>query len=1362
MITNPYEEETNNSGEIVTDPSEEIGGDAMASLPTDPASLLEQVEQTSREVRQLYQNQQSPEPTTVGPSPEESPQVEEDGSVEESPQVEEETPVEEDEPETSGGFIYGGDPSKFFSVEGQFGQRMSAVGTGLYDTAADLLNLVPSVNLPKPTNFEDGLAQGVRNLSGLVLPMLALRGKILQTGTQVHKAGVAPALVQKLGNNPIFARLSKFGADLGSGVGVDLVVEQNKMNDTLATEWKNNQWVFHQWIPDSWVSDKLSPDQKARANAMEGVYLGFVAGIFQGLTRIIGAGFSVERVSKLLTKNVKKQEVLDRVIRDPLDDVKYSDNPIEDAILRNEERHARELDKLNEYWNDKATREVVTNQQPRLGVDDIPDEYETGIRSKDSDGVLGAGVDQARIANNIDTTQGRLSNLQTEAARLLSSEIDTVRERSLIKSLVKDLKDVGQYSAELASGKKVSWEAIDSAGTRLAETLYNPKLPTNSLKKLLEEFKTTANGVKKVNKIAHNAIVKAMKNYMDDFVDIDAQKAKAYLLTSEAGQISDLAEGARLMKGTIAVRRAQQQILDRLELFSIERDIAAFEWGSRENALNIWKDAAKKDNAKAIQQAKKLTEDLDTAISEIVPNAQSWTRTLRAMSERNPEFLEPLMLAYEFSNGKIDSIQKINKYVENRLGVFSKAFIDNNPETPSLINRAFSTAYYNSVLSALGTPLKALYGNFGGLVARPVHSFYGALREGDLNLLRRASHQYFGLTDTLQVGWEHMSNIFRKASTDPDAISYVVRDDLIIKEEEGLNVLRSMGEAAAKNDEHGINALLTIYDEQNALNNHPWLRFGPNAMTALDGFSRATNKLAQDKGTMFDMLLEKYPDGNWTQKEFQEGWQELYKKNWDNNGMITDKAVDFATREIALNLDSPMVTGLNTMLNRVPILRSVLMFPRTATNILDMFGKYSEASRISAGNKFAGEYAKFLGPWGTKRVEEFSLEEIAELLASRGEDMSGNYIAKFKAMRNEIRGRVATGSMAVMTAFVMATQDKLRGNGHWDKTVQRTRREQGWKPKTYQGLDGNWYSYEWLGPIGDWLAFTTDIVDNFDSVSSVKLEHFGRKMSFILGASITNRQMLANLEPLGDIFGGNPTARNRWAAQFLNNMLPLSGFRNELGKTMYGTLREVEQDIGELIRNRNQWTDIIDPEGALPKKYDWVTGKPVGSNRDWWSRVTGSYPDQSPEQQFLIDIEFDSRPGMRRHSNGAELTKSEQSELYRLIGEQGLFRDRLKVIMKDANRLEITIDNKKIKGYVNILKYIRRTGRGQEFMNEENFARIYSRVDMAIRAAKRMAESHLSNIEQIKYRAREANIKTGASKRADIDVLLQLNQPTNN
>ena len=1268
------------------------------------------------------------------------------------------------------GFLYGGgkSPTEFYGYGGQFHQRLGAAGTGLLDTATDFVNLIPGINLPKATPFEDGLSQGIRNISGIVLPALFIEGKIISAGAKLHATGKAPLWVQKLGNNPIFQRFAYkgigSGTDIGSNVLVDVVAEQNKFNDTLATEWKNNQWLFHQWIPDSWTSDKLSPDQKARANAMEGVRIGFVASIFKGLTKIIKAGNSIERASKYVAESNIKQKDLDKLIHDPLDDVKYSDNPIEDEILRQEAKYQREKTNLSNYLEGKGP--LTDLKEPTLGAHDLGEGYETAIRTKDSDGVVGAAADQARIVKNKGTTKGRLANTLSEATRKLGLEADSVADRTLVKGLTKDIKKAGKYS--LKGTTNVSWKEIDEAGTGLANILVNPQTPTNTLKKILNEFKVTIDGVKQLDEIGFNATKKAMQKYMDDFLDIDAQKAKAYLITSEAGQVSDIAEGARLVDAPNAIVRAQEQILDRLELLTVENSIAAYEWGLRNNALRTWKNYVKNGKKESVRQAKQIVDDLDSQIAEIIPNAKNWIDTLRDTAKSNPEYLKPLMLAYEFSNGDIHSIHKLNKYVENSLGTFSKAFVDFNPEIPSIINRAYWSTIYNSILSAFSTPQKALLGNFGGMVSQMTGNFYGALREGDAEMLRRASHQYLGLVDTLQVGWKHMSEVFSKASKDPNSISYVIREDLILKEAEGLDVLKATAKAHEENGEYGASAMITLFEEQEALAKHPWLRFGPNAMTALDGFSRAVNKLANDKGEMFDLLLKKYPDGNWSQAEFQEGWKALYAKNWDENGMITDEAVDFATREIALNLNTPFVEGLSNMMKHVPILRSILMFPKTSMNVLDIFTKYSPLSRVHLGHKFAGDYAKFLGSVGNRKAESFSLEEIRELLSSRGISMEGNYMNKFKAVRNELRGRVAAGSLSVMTAWTLVTQDRLRGNGHWDRQVQASRRAAGWVPKTYKGLDGNWHSYEWMGPIGDWLALTTDVMDNFDSVSTTQLEHIGKKLSFILGASITNRSLLANLDPLSDIFNGNPTAAARWASNLTNSMLPLGGQRNELGRAMYPMLKELDNDnYLQLIQNRNKWLEAVDPVGANPTMYDWLSGKPIiRGTGTWFNNFRNSYtpfkvfPDNSKEQQFLIDIEYDKTPHFNVSAGGVEYTNSERAELSKLVGTQGLFKKKLQRIMVDANRITVEIDGKTIKGYREILLHIRRTGRGSDFFKTDKFANIERRIDLALADSIRIAENYLSNIDDIRRRKAEAHLKEAATMEADIPRLLELNQPS--
>ena len=49
--------------------------------------------------------------------------------------------------------------------------------------------------------------------------------------------------------------------------------------------------------------------------------------------------------------------------------------------------------------------------------------------------------------------------------------------------------------------------------------------------------------------------------------------------------------------------------------------------------------------------------------------------------------------------------------------------------------------------------------------------------------------------------------------------------------------------------------------------------------------------------------------------------KKLYKEMFDDNGMITDQAVEFASKEKAMNLDSHDVESFNSIIRTFPLLR---------------------------------------------------------------------------------------------------------------------------------------------------------------------------------------------------------------------------------------------------------------------------------------------------------------------------------------------------------------------------------------------------------------------------------------------------------
>ena len=107
---------------------------------------------------------------------------------------------------------------------------------GVGDTIIDALNLLElghSVKIPKAPKYESNTTQALRNISGLIIPSLGLRAKLLQYGAKTHAAGQAAPWLQKLGNSKSFEWFAKFGADVFTGGTVDYVAEQNQQDDNV-------------------------------------------------------------------------------------------------------------------------------------------------------------------------------------------------------------------------------------------------------------------------------------------------------------------------------------------------------------------------------------------------------------------------------------------------------------------------------------------------------------------------------------------------------------------------------------------------------------------------------------------------------------------------------------------------------------------------------------------------------------------------------------------------------------------------------------------------------------------------------------------------------------------------------------------------------------------------------------------------------------------------------------------------------------------------------------------------------------------------------------------------------------------------
>jgi hypothetical protein len=1193
-----------------------------------------------------------------------------------------------------------------------------AVPTGTVDWAVDLYNVLPTPDLPKIPKFKNEVFQAAREISSFVVPT------VLLTRGLGGAASAANAKVKwEMGKNALVKWLGEAGIAAGSGAFVDATNKINETDDNLQGTLKKMFPKTFSWISDDWATvDGDSPDVIRAKNINEGVGLGIFTDLLVGAGKLLRATQKTKEATNFIPMdekavNFKKQHETGTVTA-------------EDEVLESAGRREELLDERHDYG------QATNKPGPYLGTHDVYDFEEAGVRGVDSMGVVGAGIDQVRIAKNYGTVYGRLRNFMSEpAAKYVLRTADPATFDEVDQSLKQAFDSAGKYKVMLGKEATITYEDVVKEGDNLSKVLLDPRMDVEEMKKVFTEFSDTVDGTERLSvgtrgDIAFAGSLQALRQLRDEYINLDTVRAQGYLATSFAGQISDLSEGARLMDGTAAIERAQEQILDKVEYLTIVQGRAKQLRGQGLNSLKqIYAHLNEKDFGKVQQMVDSFNETKKATDQEIIDRAKRTVDTLRQVSKERPEYLKPLQMAWEFTDGNIDTMAKLNRYVDQSLGDwFPKFFVDGNPEMPNVIVQGMWSNIYNSVLTSVSTPLKAGFANAALLLEKPITVLGGAVIGGDVKTLKRGWYQYSAFVDTFQKGLKHMTDVYRKAANDPTSVGYIMRDDLVKKNEQTMDILHSYAMASQQRGNEGPMALYHKAEALNDMANNPWLRFGANAMTALDGFARAMIANAESRGRIYDKFIDggRKLDADGIKKALDDQYNEMF----DSTGMITNKAVDYASREIAMNLDSPAVDGLSRLIEQYPAMKPFLMFPRTSVNILDMANKHSPISI------FAKEYNEI----AYKPLSNFTIDEVESILTKRGLPVDENMMDTFNTLRAEVRGRKAVGTITMMTAAGMFLNGGLRGNGHYDKERNRVRQELGWKPRTYKGWDGKWYSYDGLGPISDFLALTADVMDNFDSITENDLETTINKLGFIISGNLTNKSMLAGIEPMNDVLAGNPAALNRWAASFASSLAPLSGARNELGRLMAPSLRELDMEFTQLLRNRNKFLDVVDSKGALPDKHDWIDGTKVGYPENFFVRAWNAvspmkvYEGQSAERQFLLDIEYDSRPSFNKSTKGVEYTPKERSELFSLMGQQGYFKRELSRIMQgtDAQMWRESIKTER--------------GNGSR-IDPNQWMNLYRQIDVALDRSKRMAEVQLSNSDEVMRRQYEQGLDKAYQQR---------------
>ena len=200
-----------------------------------------------------------------------------------------------------------------------------------------------------------------------------------------------------------------------------------------------------------------------------------------------------------------------------------------------------------------------------------------------------------------------------------------------------------------------------------------------------------------------------------------------------------------------------------------------------------------------------------------------------------------------------------------------------------------------------------------------------------------------------------------RASKEPDSVRSVTRLDLALQSEREIGFLKQAAATQAAEGNMGLQYLVSQIEMLNAFSKDPVLRFGPNAMTATDGFTGVFNASAEARFRAMDELIASGKPI--TKENVKPIADKYYSQMFNSDGLLQDDAVKYATSEMALNLDTPIAKGLDDFTRIIPAAKPFMMFNATSINTIDVMGKY--------------------GPWSPfqRDVNELAYVPLSDLLA---------------------------------------------------------------------------------------------------------------------------------------------------------------------------------------------------------------------------------------------------------------------------------------------------------------------------------------------------------------------------------------------
>ena len=658
----------------------------------------------------------------------------------------------------------------------------------------------------------------------------------------------------------------------------------------------------------------------------------------------------------------------------------------------------------------------------------------------------------------------------------------------------------------------------------------------------------------------------------------------------------------------------------------------------------------KSDSFRALAAGKGAKTAVEDAVKKDIADAKESIMSILKITKDNQDddMLNAMIEAFSIMDN-VNTLEDFDKWARTVIkgGKLSANDID---RTGALI-RELEGVMTNSVLSGPKTPVRAVMGTASATFLRPLSTALGAaIRypfDGDASTLRASLSAINGMVEAIPESF----TLFRTKLNSywkGDIATIKTRYSEFSRGDQNWELIRRWAEDSGRATA-GDTAAFRIANVARKMNDANFLTYSTKIMAATDDAFAYILGRAKMREKAMRRVMDLQGNGIQTpkiNKKLMQAYEDdFYGQVFDANGNITDEATSFARKEVTLTQElTGFAKGLNDVFTATPLAKPFFLFARTGVNGLALTGKYTPGFNflVKEFNDIALANANNL-----ESVAKYGITDATEL-------------ANAKALQT---GRFAIGSAVTFMATQAWMRGDLNGNGPVDRQKRQMWIDGKWEPRTIK-LGAVRVGYDAFEPFNLIMSTIADVGDASELMGEEWTETELQKISLVIAQAVTSKSYLAGIQSFVDLFGGRPGQFDRIIAGLGNNVIPMSGLRNELGKLFTPYMREIGSGIDQSVRNRNLITEQIPGVKQLPIKYDMLNGKPIKD----WDFLTRAFNagspislnlDQSIGRNFLFDSGYDLRMSTYYAPDSTNLTDAPRvrSKFQEAIGLQNLERE---------------------------------------------------------------------------------------------------------